>query len=56
MLKDRKSVIFSYAAGALEKLAVGSMLVGLYQGKEIGVAVGVACFALGCIFSAIGGE
>ena len=32
-----KKAILKYAAGALEKLAVGSMLVGLYQDKEIGL-------------------
>jgi len=47
-----KKAILKYAAGALEKLAVGSMLVGLYQDKGLGIWVGFACFALGSIFSA----
>ena len=47
-----KKAILKYAAGALEKLAVGSMLVGLYQDKKIGLCIGIACFVMGCIFSA----
>jgi hypothetical protein len=47
-----KNAILKYAAGALEKLAVGSMLVGLYQGKVFGIWIGLACFFVGCIFSA----
>ena len=50
-----KKAILKYAAGALEKLAVGSMLVGLYQDKELGIWIGIACFTLGCIFSAVEG-
>ena len=48
-----KKAILKYAAGVLEKLAVGSILVGLYQDKEIGLWIGFACFAMGCIFNAM---
>ena len=47
-----KKAILKYASGALDKLAVGSMLVGLYQGKEVGIYIGVACFIAGVICSA----
>ena len=47
-----KKAILKYAAGALEKLAVGSALVGLYQDKEIGLWIAAACFVVGCILSA----
>jgi hypothetical protein len=47
-----KKAVLKYAAGVLDKLAVGSMLVGLYQGKSVGVYIGVACFTAGAVFSA----
>jgi hypothetical protein len=47
-----KKAILKYAAGALEKLAVGSALVGLYQGQAIGLYIAFACFVAGCAFSA----
>jgi hypothetical protein len=47
-----KKAILKYSAGALEKLAVGSALVGLYQNQEIGLWIGAACFIVGCILSA----
>ena len=47
-----KKAILKYSAGALEKLAVGSALVGLYQDKEIGLWIASACFVVGCILSA----
>ena len=51
-----KKAILKYAAGALEKPAVGSMLVGLYQDKEIGLWIGCACFVVGSILSAWEGK
>ena len=47
-----KKAILKYAAGALEKLAVGSALVGLYQEQVIGLHIALACFIAGCVFSA----
>jgi hypothetical protein len=54
--QSMKKAVLKYAAGALEKLAVGSMLVGLYQDKGIGILIGVVCFTLGSISCAKGGE
>jgi hypothetical protein len=36
----------------MEKLAVGSGLVGLYQAQTAGLYIGFACFVLGSLFSA----
>jgi hypothetical protein len=47
-----KKAVLKYAAGAMDKPAVGSMLVGLYQDKGVGVYIGVACFTVGALFSA----
>jgi len=51
-VRRMKKAILKYAAGALEKLAVGSMLVGLYQDNKIGIYIGIGCFVAGSFFIA----
>ena len=51
---NKEKAVLKYAASFLDKLAVGSMLVGLYQGQNFGVAIGVVCFILGGVSSAFG--
>lgn len=40
-----KKAILKRTADALEKLAVGSMLVGLFQNKAAGILIGLGCMA-----------
>lgn len=48
-----KKAILKRTADALEKLAVGSMLVGLFQGKSVGIGIGVIFLVLSYIFTAL---
>ena len=47
-----KKAILKRTADALEKLAIGSMLVGLFQGRQIGLLIGAGCFIASYIFTA----
>jgi len=49
----KEKAILKYAAGALEKLAVGSALVGLYQSNALGLWIASICFLVGCLFSSL---
>jgi hypothetical protein len=40
-----RKVILKRTADALEKLAIGSLLVGLFRENEAGVFVGIGCLA-----------
>lgn len=42
----QKKAILKRTADALEKLAIGSMLVGLFQGRVVGIAIGLASMAI----------
>ena len=41
-----KKAILKRTADILEKLAVGSMLVGLFQGRLAGIFIGMLCTAM----------
>jgi hypothetical protein len=46
-----KKVLLKRTADALEKLAIGSMLVGLFRDNEVGLAVGIGCLAASYVFT-----
>lgn len=46
-----KKTFYKQTADALEKLAVGAMLVGLFQNKQTGIWIGMACMAVSYFFS-----
>lgn len=48
-----KKAILKRTADALEKLAIGSMLVGLFQGVNIGIWLGLGCMAVSYILTAL---
>ena len=41
-----KKAILKRSADALEKLAIGGMLIGLFQGQPIGIFIGLGCMAI----------
>jgi hypothetical protein len=47
-----KKAILKRTADALEKIAIGSILVGLFQGQQIGVIIGVGCIVVSYFFTA----
>lgn len=48
-----KKAILKRTADALEKLAIGSMLVGLFQGVNTGIWLGLGCMAVSYILTAL---
>jgi hypothetical protein len=46
-----KRAILKHTADALEKLAIGSLLIGLFQQQQIGVILSIACFAASYIIT-----
>ena len=48
-----KKAILKRTADALEKLAIGSMLVGLFRGINAGIWIGVCCMAVSYILTAL---
>ncbi len=48
-----KKAILKRTADVLEKLAVGSMLVGLFQGKSVGIGIGLIFLVMSYIFTAL---
>jgi hypothetical protein len=47
-----KKAILKRTADALEKMAIGGMLVGLFQGEQSGILLGVVFFAMSYAFTA----
>jgi hypothetical protein len=41
------------AGDALEKMGIGSMLVGLFQGQDAGVVIGITCLAVSFLLTAL---
>lgn len=46
-----KKAILKRTADAMEKLAIGSMLVGLFQGQQAGIWIGLGCIAFSYILT-----
>lgn len=40
-----RKALLKRTADCFEKLAIGSMLVGLFQGKAVGIFIGLGCMA-----------
>ena len=53
ILKDRavKKSILKRAADALEKLGIGSALIGIFQEEELGIYLGIGCMAVSFVLS-----
>ena len=49
---DMKKAILKRTADAMEKLAIGSMLVGLFQGQQAGIWIGLGFLAASYILTA----
>ena len=47
-----KKAILKRTADAMEKLAIGSMLVGLFQGQRIGIMIGLTFLGMSYLFTA----
>lgn len=50
---DMNKAILKRAADALEKLAIGSALVGIFQQVSLGVYMGMACMAVSFVLTAL---
>ncbi len=46
-----KKAVLKRTADAMEKLAIGSMLVGLFQEQQAGIWIGLGCMALSYILT-----
>ena len=46
-----KKAILKRTADALEKLAIGSMLVGLFQAKQVGIWLGLGCMVFSYVLT-----
>lgn len=53
LLKDRavKKAILKRSADALEKLGIGSALVGIFQDEDLGIYLGIGCITVSIILS-----
>lgn len=51
-----KKAILKRTADALEKLAIGSMLVGLFQGHQVGIYIGLGLYGIQLYFNSLGGQ
>ncbi|WP_298030679.1 hypothetical protein [uncultured Desulfovibrio sp.] len=48
---EMKKAILKRTADALEKLAIGSMLVGLFQAKQVGIWLGLGCMVFSYVLT-----
>ena len=46
-----KKSLLKRTADALEKMAIASMVMGLFHDKPLGIAIGVICFAASYLFT-----
>ena len=46
-----KKTILKRTADIFEKFAIGSMLIGVFQGQQLGIIIGLACAVFSYIFS-----
>jgi hypothetical protein len=51
--QGQKNALIKRTADALEKLAIGSLLVGVFQQKQAGIWIGMACMAASYILTAM---
>lgn len=49
--QEQKRAVIKRTADALEKLAIGSLLVGVFQQKQAGIWIGMACMAASYILT-----
>lgn len=47
-----KKAILKRTADMLEKIGIGSMLVGLFQGQQTGLVIGAVCMVASYLFTA----
>lgn len=54
--QNQKNALIKRTADALEKLAIGSLLVGVFQQKQAGIWIGMAYMAASYILTAMGAK
>jgi hypothetical protein len=46
-----KKAVLKRTGDALEKIAIGSLLVGLFQQQQAGILIGIGCFVASYVFT-----